>query len=96
MPKLISIGPSSKPEKKMSAIFILHDGRKKTVHFGQAGADDFTITKDTAQQQRYLDRHDRNENWSDPTTAGALSRWVLWNKPSKAASIADYKRRFNL
>ena len=41
-------------------------------------------------------RHKKNENWKDPTTAGALSRWVLWNKPSFRASVSDYKKRFNL
>jgi len=93
--KLISIGPSTKPDKKMSAIFLNEEtGRKKTVHFGQAGAPDFTITKSLEAQVRYLDRHAKNENWNDPTTAGALSRWILWNKTSKTAAIADYKRRF--
>jgi hypothetical protein len=36
------------------------------------------------------------ENWRDPTTPGALSRWVLWNKPSLKGSIADFKKRFHL
>lgn len=93
--KLISIGDSTKPDKKMMAVFLNEETkRRKTVHFGQAGADDFTITKSLEAQKRYLDRHANNENWNDPTTAGALSRWVLWNKTSKSASIADYKRRF--
>jgi len=93
--KLISIGPSTKPDKKMSAIFLNEEtGRKKTVHFGAAGMDDYTITKSLEAQARYLDRHAKNENWNDPTTAGALSRWILWNKTSKTAAIADYKRRF--
>jgi len=25
-----------------------------------------------------------------------LSRWILWNLPTKEASIADFKKRFNL
>ena len=29
-------------------------------------------------------------------TAGALSKWILWNKPSLTGSFADYKRRFKL
>jgi hypothetical protein len=37
-----------------------------------------------------------HENWKDPTSAGALSRWILWNKPTFKASLADYKRRFGL
>jgi hypothetical protein len=29
-------------------------------------------------------------------TPGSLSRWTLWNKKTLSASIADYKKRFNL
>jgi len=95
--KLISIVESDKPEKKMMAIFLNEEtNRKKTIHFGQAGANDFTITRDKEAKNRYIDRHALKENWHDPTTAGALSRWVLWNKESKYASIIDYKKRFNL
>ena len=36
------------------------------------------------------------ENWKDPTTAGALSRWILWGKPSLRESFNDYKKRFNI
>ena len=57
---------------------------------------DFTRHKDSARKQRYIARHSRRENWRDPTSAGALSRWVLWNKPSLRESISDYKRRFKL
>ena len=52
--------------------------------------------------QRYLERHgggtttSTKENWKDPTTAGALSRWVLWNKPSLSGSFSNYKSRFGL
>lgn len=93
----VQIRKSTDPKKKLMAIFTEHDGKKiKTTHFGAAGADDFTKTRDEAQKKRYLDRHRKRENWSAPKTAGALSRWILWNKPTRAASIADFKRRFNL
>ena len=52
--------------------------------------------------ERYLERHgggtttSTKEDWKDPTTAGALSRWILWNKPSLSASFNDFKKRFNL
>jgi hypothetical protein len=36
------------------------------------------------------------EHWNKPTTPGALSRWVLWNKPSFKESVKDYKKKFNL
>ena len=92
---LIKIKKSTKPEKKYMAIFEnCENGREKITHFGAAGASDFTIHKDPERKKRYLDRHRKNENWNDPTSAGALSRWLLWHKTSLRASIADYKRRF--
>ena len=93
-PVSVVIKKSNKPQKKMMAIFTLENGRKKTTHFGQAGAPDYTITKDKAQRARYIKRHRKNENWNNPVSAGALSRWILWEKESKAASITDYKKRF--
>jgi hypothetical protein len=89
----VVIKPSTNPKKKLMAVF---SDPKKTIHFGAAGASDFTINKDDARKKRYLDRHRTNEDWSDPRTAGALSRWILWNKPTRRASISDFKRRFSL
>jgi hypothetical protein len=88
---------SEKPEKKLKAIFQSESGRTKTIHFGQRGADDFTITGDKAQRQRYINRHSANENFQKADTAGALSRWVLWgDSKSRAKNITDFTRRFNL
>ena len=67
----------------------------QTVHFGQAGASDYTIHKDPERKKLYIERHEKNENWNDPTSAGALSRWILWNKPTITESIKDYKKRFD-
>tara|TARA_Y100001938_G_C8062802_1_gene418349 strand:- start:850 stop:1137 length:288 start_codon:yes stop_codon:yes gene_type:complete len=92
----VQIRKSTDPKKKLMAIFTENGKKVKTTHFGSRGMDDFTKTKDEAQKKRYLDRHRKRENWSAPKTAGALSRWILWNKPTRAASIADFKRRFNL
>tara|TARA_R110000772_G_scaffold237382_1_gene349292 strand:- start:215 stop:508 length:294 start_codon:yes stop_codon:yes gene_type:complete len=86
--------------KKWKATFShLVDGKSKkikTVQFGSKGMDDFTITKDKDQKQRYLDRHRKREDWNDYMSAGALSRWILWNKPTLEASVKDYKKRFKL
>ena len=95
-PVSVVIKKSTKPEKKLMAVFTLENGKKKTVHFGQAGAPDYTITKDKEQRARYIKRHRKNENWNNPLSAGALSRYILWNKETRGASVADYKRRFNL
>jgi hypothetical protein len=89
----VIIKASTNPKKKMMAQF---SDPKKTIHFGAAGASDYTINKDDDRKKLYLDRHRKNEDWSNPRTAGALSRWILWNKPTRQASISDFKRRFSL
>jgi L-rhamnose mutarotase len=88
----VIIKHSSKKDKKYDAII---DG-KKTVSFGAAGASDYTIHKDDERKRLYLLRHEKNEDWNDPITPGALSRWILWNKKTLKASIDDFKKRFNL
>ena len=96
-PKSVSIKKSTKSGKKYQATFTYADRKQtKTVHFGASGYEDFTKHKDTKRKQRYIDRHRRKENWNDPTTAGSLSRYILWNKPSLQESITSYKKRFNL
>ena len=93
----VEIKPSTQKDKKLMAIFYDDDGKKKkTTHFGAKGMSDFTIHKDKERKERYLDRHRKRENWDSFMTAGSLSRWILWNKPTLKASISDYKKRFNL
>ena len=93
--ELVDILPSTKSTKKMMAVFLSPSGKTRTVHFGEAGASDYTIHKDPERKERYLERHGRGrENWDDPTTPGALSRWILWNKPTLKASVKDYIRKF--
>ena len=93
----VVIKSSTKAGKKMMATFSnSKGGRTKTIHFGAAGMDDYTKTRDKAQRARYISRHRRNENWTVADTAGSLSRWILWNKETRGASISAFKRRFNL
>jgi hypothetical protein len=97
--KLISIKPSPKATKKYDAVFNIDYGKTnktKTVSFGAKGYSDFTMHKNEVRKQAYLTRHRTTEDWTNPITPGALSRYVLWNKTSLTASIADFKRRFNL
>ena len=92
----VEIKKSTNPKKKYMAIFYDDGKKKKTTHFGSAGMSDFTKNKDENRKKLYLERHRKRENWNAPMTAGALSRWILWNKKTISASIADYKKRFNL
>jgi len=92
----VEIKPSTSKGKKYMAIFYDGDKKVKTTHFGASGMSDFTKHKDEERKQRYLDRHRARENWNDKFSAGALSKFILWNKPTLSASIADYKKHFNL
>jgi hypothetical protein len=96
--RLVKLVPARDGVHKYIAYFETDEGKEKKVRFGAKGYTDFTKSKgkDEARKQRYIDRHRERENWNDPMTAGALSRYILWNKPTIAASVADYKRRFNL
>ncbi len=92
---LISIKKSPKKDKKYVASFC-KNGRIKQTHFGAKGMSDYTKHKDKQRKSRYIQRHKSRENWRDPTSAGALSRYILWGKPSFRESVTDYKRRFKL
>lgn len=95
--RLKTIRRSRKEEKKWDAVFVKPDGKEKTVSFGARGMSDYTKHKDKTRKQRYIKRHaGMGENWKDPMTPGALSYWILWNKPSFDASLADFKKRFKL
>ena len=86
----VVIQQSRKKGKKLDAVI---DG-KKTVSFGQKNASDFTLHKDEERKERYIARHQKNENWRDPKTAGFYSRFVLWNKPTIQASVNDLNKRY--
>lgn len=90
--ELIAITKSPKNGKKLRAIF--SDGKR--VDFGASGYSDYTIHKDDDRKERYINRHRSRENWNDPQTPGALSRYILWNKKTLRSSILDYKKKFGV
>jgi ribosomal protein S24E len=100
--KLVSIKPSSNVDKKLMAIFEQDNGRTIMTHFGARNYMDYTKyykqDKELAKQKKasYLARHKVNEDWNDVSSAGALSRWILWDKPTIESSVNDFKPRFNL
>ena len=91
MPTTIVISKSDKPDKKLKANI-----GNKTIHFGQQGASDYTIHKDTERRQRYIDRHKKQEDWtrSGIDTAGFYSKNILWNKPTISQSVADLNSKY--
>jgi len=87
---------SDKPDKKLMAVFTKDSGRTKTTHFGSAGMDDYTLTKDKEQRKRYRTRHQKDLHTGDYTRAGYLSYYILWgNSTSRKENISAYKNRFN-
>jgi len=94
--KLISISPASDSKHKYTAVFD-NDGRRKTTHFGSKGMDDYTLTHDKEQRERYRKRHQKDLQTADPTRAGFLSYYILWgDSTSVTANTSAYKRKFNL
>jgi hypothetical protein len=100
--KLISIKPSTNKDKKLMATFEKPNGRQTTTHFGASGYMDYTKyykqNKELAKQKKdaYIARHKVNEDFNDPTTAGALSRWILWSEPTIESAIRKFKKKFAL
>ena len=87
--------------KKFTALFYCYNnrGRKKIIkrtHFGDQRYEDYTLHQSLKRKQNYLRRHNKNEKWMDFTSAGSLSRHILWNKPTLNASIKDFKKKFTL
>ena len=95
-PVSVQFHPSTRASKKLMAVFTLDNDRTRTVHFGSAGASDYTQHRDPVRKRQYLARHAPREHWENPMTAGALARWILWNKETLPSSIEDYTRRFGL
>lgn len=96
--RLKTIRKSHKKEKKWDAVFLTEDGKTKTIPFGAFGMSDFTKHKDVTRRARYLKRHrGMGENWNDPTTPGALSKWILWGpSTSFSKNVKTFKKRFHL
>ena len=97
MPKLQSLERTPSGPKAFKAVFVQDSGRTKTVRFGTESNYVLNPKKTTEHRTNYLKRHKANENWSDPTSPGALSRYILWGESrSWRSNLSSFKRRFNL
>ena len=92
METVVVIRKSSKADKKYEAVI---DGRK-TVSFGAKGYSDFTLHKDPERKQRYIQRHQNNEDWSKTgiNTPGFYAKHVLWNKDTIQKSVTDLNKKY--
>ena len=73
---------------------VLIDG--KIIHFRAMGYEDYTTHENEDRKHRYIIRHTKNEKWNNPSSPGFWARWLLWNKPTLIASIADTEKQFGL
>ena len=79
---------SSLINKRLKATMTLKSGSKKTINFGSKNGFTYYDGADNEKRLNYLKRHKKNEDWNDILTAGALSRWILWEH----TSIQDIKK----
>ena len=95
--KLLRVVPTPGLSKKYAAVFVLPNGRQRTVRFGTASNYVSNPRKTARDRAAYIARHRVNENHNDPLTPGALSRWLLWGESrSLARNTAAFRRRFRL
>jgi hypothetical protein len=92
---LAVITTSNRKDKKYVSI-IVSDGKVKTVQFGASGYEDFTTHKDENRKEKYIKRHQKNEDWDDPYKPGFWAKNLLWNKISLEDSAKDIEEKFNI
>jgi len=83
---------SSQKDKRFLAIF--SDGTR--VNFGLKGGSTFIDGNRTEKErQNYISRHAVRENFNNPKTASALSRWILWgDSKSLNKNHMDFMKKF--
>lgn len=91
----MNLTESKRAGKRFLATF--DDGTK--IHFGSKGAKTFIDHGDPIKRENYLARHAASgkEDWTNPRSAGALSRWILWGPHRHISSnYAFFKNMFRL
>ena len=91
----MKVESSNRKGKRYVAIF--NDGKR--IHFGQMLGQTYIDHGDKAKRAAYIARHGASgrENWEDPYSAGALSRWLLWgDSTSLEENIRAFRKRFNV
>lgn len=84
--------------KKLKAIFYDEKGKKiKTTQFGDSRYEDYTLSKDKKQRDKYRQRHKKDLDRGDYMSAGHLSYYILWGaSTNRNINIKNYKKMFKL
>ena len=87
----VLISKSDRKDKKYKAVI----NGSKTVHFGQAGASDYTKHKDYKRRELYITRHQK-EDWSISNIASPafMSRWILWEHITLQGAIDALNKKY--
>lgn len=95
--KLNSITRTGLQAPAFLAVFTLDNGKTKNVKFGTSSNYLTNPDKTEKDRQAYIKRHQVRENWNDPTSRGALSRFILWS-PTRSIDLSTraYRKRFNI
>jgi hypothetical protein len=95
MLKLVYLQPGKR--KRLRATFQNQRGKTLSIEFGDPNGSTYIDHHDKQKRFNYLKRHFPRENWNDPTTPGALSRWVLWGDyDTLEANLSAYLKRFRI
>jgi len=92
---LVSLEPSTIKNKKWKAVFKSNENKHKTVHFGDSRYEDYTQHKNYYRMELYQKRH-QHDRLRDPTSAGALSYFILWTRPDFRDGLINYLEHFNI
>ena len=74
----------SKAKGKKMSVYVMKDGKKRLINFGDANMEDFTQHKDEKRRKSYLARAKGIKNkqgkltWKDKNSANYWSIRVLW------------------
>lgn len=89
----MEIVESDRKDKRLKAIFT----NGKNIHFGLKGGSTYIDHGDKNKRDAYIKRHQVNEDFNDPYTAGALSRGILWGDSKDIkTNIKYYKNKFKI
>jgi hypothetical protein len=91
----VDIKKSDRNDKKLMAVFTDDNNKKKTIHFGAKGMNDYTITGDKEARSRYRARTKKVYDKAEPMSASRLAGDILWgDSKSVATNIRNYKKKY--
>ncbi len=102
--KFLKLTKAKNKEKKYTAVFKVtkSNGDIAVIErsFGYNNPEDknndYTRHGDIERRNRYIIRHEKDLSTGDPTRAGFLSMFILWNKPTIKSAVADFNKRLKV